>query len=232
MVLICEVAAQRAFTDSVRAVRAICPSIALWARTYDGQASYLRDHQMVFGQVRGHFKGKGLTVCKTVGSAYVGSNPTPATRFPRSGPVVRRCSHRHFALEQAVRQTAPVRCGPCVNRWCKRSVEPLAAWWHVSFWLVEGLLDLLVGDAPRLLRPAAADAGTTMAGTASAVATTIATAPTPSLLVRSSPDSASRAGHGRSRLQTGYEKMIRSIARSWPARCAAARSRDRRTRLS
>jgi hypothetical protein len=26
----------------------------------------------------------GLTICKTVGSAYVGSNPTPATRFPRS----------------------------------------------------------------------------------------------------------------------------------------------------
>jgi len=30
--------------------------------------------------------------------------------------------------------------------WCKRSAEPLAVWWYVSFWLVEGLLDLLVGD--------------------------------------------------------------------------------------
>jgi hypothetical protein len=30
-------------------------------------------------------------VCKTVGSAYVGSNPTPATNFRRSKPVTRDC---------------------------------------------------------------------------------------------------------------------------------------------
>jgi hypothetical protein len=30
-------------------------------------------------------------VCKTVGSAYVGSNPTPATRFRRSKPVTLDC---------------------------------------------------------------------------------------------------------------------------------------------
>ncbi len=31
------------------------------------------------------------TVCKTVGSAYVGSNPTPATRFRRSKLVMQNC---------------------------------------------------------------------------------------------------------------------------------------------
>ena len=31
--------------------------------------------------------GQGAAVCKTVGSAYVGSNPTPATHFRRSKPV-------------------------------------------------------------------------------------------------------------------------------------------------
>jgi hypothetical protein len=30
-------------------------------------------------------------VCKTVGSAYVGSNPTPATSFRRSKPVTQVC---------------------------------------------------------------------------------------------------------------------------------------------
>jgi hypothetical protein len=32
-----------------------------------------------FGQVSGYSDGVEGTVCKTVGSAYVGSNPTPAT---------------------------------------------------------------------------------------------------------------------------------------------------------
>src|SRR5215471_16207653 len=34
---------------------------------------------MVFGQVSGRIAGWGGEYCKTVGSAYVGSNPTPAT---------------------------------------------------------------------------------------------------------------------------------------------------------
>ena len=33
----------------------------------------------------------GPAVCKTVGSAYVGSNPTPATQNPRSEPLTRIC---------------------------------------------------------------------------------------------------------------------------------------------
>src|SRR5215472_4724763 len=33
----------------------------------------------------------GVTVCKTVGSAYPGSNPGPATHKPRSEPVTRDC---------------------------------------------------------------------------------------------------------------------------------------------
>src|SRR5712672_657770 len=31
-------------------------------------------------QVRGYMEVQAVAVCKTVGSAYVGSNPTPATR--------------------------------------------------------------------------------------------------------------------------------------------------------
>ena len=46
---------------------------------------------MTFPQVNGYVVGMGGAVCKTVGSAYVGSNPTPATRFRRSKPVTLDC---------------------------------------------------------------------------------------------------------------------------------------------
>jgi hypothetical protein len=38
-------------------------------------------------QVSGYSDGPGWARCKTVGLAYVGSNPTPATQNPRSGAV-------------------------------------------------------------------------------------------------------------------------------------------------
>ena len=40
----------------------------------------------VFAQVRGHLEVQAVAVCKTVGSAYVGSNPTPATPWG-NGPI-------------------------------------------------------------------------------------------------------------------------------------------------
>ena len=38
-------------------------------------------------QVNGYSDGLGSAHCKTVGLAYVGSNPTPATQTPRSDPM-------------------------------------------------------------------------------------------------------------------------------------------------
>src|SRR5260370_19357385 len=46
---------------------------------------------VTFTQVRGHMDVQAGAVCKTVGSAYVGSHPTPATRFRRSKPVTSDC---------------------------------------------------------------------------------------------------------------------------------------------
>jgi hypothetical protein len=41
---------------------------------------------MAFSQVNGHMEVQGGAYCKTVGSAYVGSNPTPATTC-ENGPL-------------------------------------------------------------------------------------------------------------------------------------------------
>jgi len=43
-------------------------------------------HEGLFSQVRGHVEVQAGAVCKTVGSAYVGSNPTPATTC-ENGPL-------------------------------------------------------------------------------------------------------------------------------------------------
>jgi hypothetical protein len=49
------------------------------ARTYSGQRRCGRHRLWVFAQVRGPVEMQAGACCKTVGSAYVGSNPTPAT---------------------------------------------------------------------------------------------------------------------------------------------------------
>ena len=49
------------------------------ARTRGGRNADLIWRRMKKCQVSGHFDGRGEAACKTVGSAYVGSNPTPAT---------------------------------------------------------------------------------------------------------------------------------------------------------
>src|ERR1700722_8874698 len=67
---------------SADAVRG-CPRdrrLSAWrVRTYSGQRRSGRCHLLVSAQVRGYVMGWRVAVCKTVGSAYVGSNPTPAT---------------------------------------------------------------------------------------------------------------------------------------------------------
>ena len=61
-------------------------------------------------------------VCKTVGSAYVGSNPTPATRFRRSEPVTRDCVTGFPAQRERLRRPSAVSLGPCVGQ-----IRPSAA---------------------------------------------------------------------------------------------------------
>ncbi len=56
-----------------------------YARTRGGQNADFMRREMENRQVSGHSDGSGWAGCKTVGSAYVGSNPTPATsQNPRS----------------------------------------------------------------------------------------------------------------------------------------------------
>jgi hypothetical protein len=58
----------------------------------------------VYAQVNASGRQRRLVVCKTVGLAYVGSNPTPATTYNLSSTVMRRDHHRW--LEGAVRESA------------------------------------------------------------------------------------------------------------------------------
>ena len=55
-------------------------------------------------------------VCKTVGSAYVGSNPTPATSFRRSEPVTRDCVTGFYVQSKRFRRPLALVCGPCVGQ--------------------------------------------------------------------------------------------------------------------
>jgi hypothetical protein len=54
--------------------------------------------------------------CKTVGLAYVGSNPTLATQNSRSDPVPAFPDAGSDACPGAVRQTVPGCCGPVVGQ--------------------------------------------------------------------------------------------------------------------
>ena len=65
--------------DGVRGCPRDPPSGCQRPRTYGGQRRRRECHSAAFAQVRGYVMGRGVAVCKTVGSAYVGSNPTPAT---------------------------------------------------------------------------------------------------------------------------------------------------------
>ncbi len=72
--------------DGVRGCPRDPPSGCQRPRTYGGQRRRGECHSAAFAQVRCHAMGRGVAVCKTVGSAYVGSNPTPATTC-ENGPL-------------------------------------------------------------------------------------------------------------------------------------------------
>src|SRR5216683_5994901 len=74
-----EHAGQQARTDAVRVRPRVHPTGPSRARTYGGQGRPRRPPPATYAQVRSHIGGSEQAVCKTVGLAYVGSNPTPAT---------------------------------------------------------------------------------------------------------------------------------------------------------
>src|SRR5713226_1758301 len=86
-----EHAGQQARTDAVRVRPRVHPTGPSRARTYGGQGRPRRPPSATYAQVRRYIGVPGQTVCKTVGYAYPGSNPGPATQKPRSEPVTRNC---------------------------------------------------------------------------------------------------------------------------------------------
>src|SRR5580658_1929447 len=62
-------------------------------------------------QVNGPVEWQVGAVCKTVGSAYVGSNPTPATRFRRSKPVTLDCVTGFSRERERLRRPSAVSVG-------------------------------------------------------------------------------------------------------------------------
>ena len=86
------------------------------ARTYSGQCRGRGRHERSFSQVRAHVEVQAGAVCKTVGSAYVGSNPTPATHLRRSKPVTLDCVTGFSAERERLREPSAVSRGLCVGR--------------------------------------------------------------------------------------------------------------------
>jgi hypothetical protein len=84
------------------------------ARTYSGQRRHCGHHPAAFAQVRDNVEAQAGAVCKTVGSAYVGSNPTPATTS-ENGPLAAETRPAgRFLLVAAwivVRHRESMRCG-------------------------------------------------------------------------------------------------------------------------
>jgi hypothetical protein len=81
-------------------------------RTYGGQRRCGKPHPVVFTQVRRHMKVQAGAVCKTVGSAYVGSNPTPATTC-ENDPLAGN-SRAMRAVSSLSRHVSPCSAvGPC-----------------------------------------------------------------------------------------------------------------------
>src|SRR6266702_5392318 len=79
-------AGQDVSTDGVRGYPRAGPRKLPRARTYSGQGRRAERHTTSFSQISGRVEGQAVAVCKTVGSAYVGSNPTPATTC-ENGPL-------------------------------------------------------------------------------------------------------------------------------------------------
>ena len=86
------------------------------ARTYSGQHRCGGRHPVAFGQVRWRVEVQMVAGCKTVGTAYVGSNPTPATSFRRSEPVTLNGVTGFSAQNERLRKPSALFRGLCVGR--------------------------------------------------------------------------------------------------------------------
>jgi hypothetical protein len=86
------------------------------ARTYGGRRRRSGHPLMVFTQVTGQVEVEAGAGCKTVGSAYVGSNPTPATHLRRSEPVTLNCVIGFCVQNERLRKPSALFCGLCVGR--------------------------------------------------------------------------------------------------------------------
>ena len=102
--------------DAVRARPWPRPAERAPARTHSGQRWSDKPGLAVFIQVDGYVAGWEREYCKTVGSAYVGSNPTPATSFRRSVPVTRDCVTGFCVQSERFRRPLALVCGPCVGQ--------------------------------------------------------------------------------------------------------------------
>jgi hypothetical protein len=102
--------AGRACADAVRDCPWFHPPEPPRARTYDGQGLPRRSLPSAYAQVRRHIGTSEPAVCKTVGSAYVGSNPTPATTCGNSPLAANsRLGGLFFSVPWCVTLS---RCGP------------------------------------------------------------------------------------------------------------------------
>jgi len=107
-----ETAGQKFCADAVRDCPQIPGATIALVRTYGGQRQVFTPYLRMFIKVSGYSGGLGGAVCKTVGSAYVGSNPTPATLFPQVRAGVIGWWHR---LLRAVHRPLVKVCGPAVG---------------------------------------------------------------------------------------------------------------------
>ena len=84
------------------------------ARTYSGRRRLSGHHPVAFAQLRWYTQMQAGAGCKTVGSAYVGSNPTPATTS-ENGPLAAdtRQAGRFLLVTPCivVRHRESMRCG-------------------------------------------------------------------------------------------------------------------------
>ncbi len=113
-------AGQARCADAVRGCPCGSAARSPRARTYSGQRRHSEHHPVTFAQVRWYMEVQAGAYSKAVGSAYVGSNPTPATRFRRLEPVTPDGVTGFRREKGAVTQA--VGCAP----WAMRGPDPAA----------------------------------------------------------------------------------------------------------
>ena len=103
------------------------------ARTYSGQRRRADWHTTSFTQVNSYVKGQAGAYCKTVGFAYPGSNPGPATSFRSSEPVTLDCVTGFSRERERFSRPSALSCGHAWARTgCRPIVLPVAGFCFVT----------------------------------------------------------------------------------------------------